>query len=120
MREWPRRSRLTGAARRVVVGVAGVVLIVIGVILLAFPGPGTLVALFGVGLLSTEFPWFARLRRRIEALAWRAVTWARARWRAWRGAGEPASDEEPGASAGEPASGADPERTTGRSRDQGA
>ena len=52
--------------RKVVVGVIGFVLIAVGAALLVLPGPGIVVILAGIAVLSLEFPWakavFDRLR----------------------------------------------------------
>jgi hypothetical protein len=56
-----------GLRRWLLVGL-GVLLCVAGVVLLAFPGPGLLVALVGVGLIAREFLVVARLLDRVELL----------------------------------------------------
>jgi len=53
--------------RKVVVAVIGVVLIAIGTALLVLPGPGILVILAGIAVLSLEFPWAKALFDRIRA-----------------------------------------------------
>jgi drug/metabolite transporter (DMT)-like permease len=45
---------------------AGALLIVLGVILVATPGPGTLAALLGAALIASESPSFARFLDRLE------------------------------------------------------
>ena len=61
--EWLRTN-----ARRVAVAVAGGALIIVGVALLALPGPGMVVVAAGFAVLATEFPWakswLAAARRR--------------------------------------------------------
>src|ERR1700712_5293850 len=74
-RAFRERVRSTRAGRmvwRVVVTVAGVVVIVGGIVLLAIPGPGWLVIFAGLGLLATEYTWARQLLR-----------WARARVAQW-------------------------------------
>lgn len=56
--------------RRVVVGVAGGVLTLVGVVLFPLPGPGLLLILVGLLLLAREFPW---AERRVEQVRHRAV-----------------------------------------------
>lgn len=55
-------------ARRVGVAVLGAVLLLVGVALLALPGPGMLVIVAGFAVLATEFRWaksgLAAARRR--------------------------------------------------------
>ena len=51
-----------GAVRRVLLAVGGAVLLVVGLVLLALPGPGMLLVLAGLIALSAAFP---RLERRL-------------------------------------------------------
>jgi uncharacterized protein (TIGR02611 family) len=70
-----RHVRRTSAGRiawRIAVTVAGVSVIIIGIILLPLPGPGWLVIFGGLGLLATEYEWAARL-----------LAWARGHVRRW-------------------------------------
>jgi uncharacterized protein (TIGR02611 family) len=74
-RDRVRSTRAGRLAWRIVVTLAGVVVIAGGIVLLAIPGPGWLVIFAGLGLLATEYSWARRLLR-----------WARARvsqWTAW-------------------------------------
>ncbi|AKT51786.1 TIGR02611 family protein [Arsenicicoccus sp. oral taxon 190] len=64
--EWRRRirsDRRSHAVYRAVVGVVGLVIVVVGLILVPFPGPGWLIVFLGVLLWSTEFAWAQRLHR---------------------------------------------------------
>jgi uncharacterized protein (TIGR02611 family) len=72
-------SRLPPWARRVLVLLLGGTLILVGVVLLVFPGPGILFILAGVAVLAWEFPWAHRL-----------LAWARSRLRRRRGSQPPA------------------------------
>jgi len=54
--------------RKVIVAVIGFVLIAIGTALLVLPGPGILVILAGIAVLSLEFPWAKVVFDRIKAL----------------------------------------------------
>lgn len=45
------------AARRIVVAVVGVTVLLIGVIMLVTPGPGLVVIPLGLAILSIEFAW---------------------------------------------------------------
>ena len=62
---------------RVVVGVLGAAVVVVGVILIPLPGPGWLIVFAGLGILATEFTWAGRVlhfaRRHYD------------RWMAWVG-----------------------------------
>ena len=52
-------------ARKIVIGVIGVTVLLFGVALLVLPGPSILVMLLGLGILAAEFAW---ARRRLEQL----------------------------------------------------
>lgn len=67
------------AARKVVVSTVGGLVIVVGLALLVLPGPGMLVVLLGLGILSTEFHWPKRLRERLRDRVHRVAAAARAR-----------------------------------------
>jgi len=56
------RSNMT----KLVVGMLGTVLILLGVALLVLPGPGILLILAGLALLSVEFPWARKLADRLK------------------------------------------------------
>jgi uncharacterized protein (TIGR02611 family) len=60
---------------RVGVAVAGLVVVIVGIVLLAAPGPGWLVIFAGLGMWATEFAWAKSLLRRVR----RTVS----RWTAW-------------------------------------
>jgi uncharacterized protein (TIGR02611 family) len=76
-----RRIRSTRTGRilwQSAVAALGVAVIVIGIVLLALPGPGWLIIFGGLGILATEFEWAARLlgyaRRRVAGWTeWVAV-----------------------------------------------
>jgi len=54
-------------ARRLIVFVVGLTLLLCGVVMLVTPGPGFLLILAGLGLLAVEFVWARRLLRKIKA-----------------------------------------------------
>jgi hypothetical protein len=56
------------AARRVIIGVIGSTVIVVGVALLVLPGPAFVVLPIGFGILAIEFEWARRLMRRVKGL----------------------------------------------------
>lgn len=47
--------------RKIVVGIAGGSVLVVGVIAIPYPGPGWLIVFAGLAILAREFPWAARL-----------------------------------------------------------
>jgi uncharacterized protein (TIGR02611 family) len=62
--EWRRKIRSNQHSHliyRIVVGVVGLVTVVIGLIMVPFPGPGWLVAFVGLAIWASEFEWAQRL-----------------------------------------------------------
>jgi uncharacterized protein (TIGR02611 family) len=58
--------RTVTQVRRVFLIVAGFTLLLLGIIMIFTPGPGTPVILLGLGLLAAEFVWARRLMDRIK------------------------------------------------------
>lgn len=52
--------------KRAVVGVFGVLVATIGIILIPLPGPGLLIVLAGLLILSIEFEWARRQRDKVK------------------------------------------------------
>lgn len=52
--------------RRVFIVLAGFTLLLLGIIMIFTPGPGTPVILLGLGLLAAEFVWARRLMERVK------------------------------------------------------
>lgn len=68
-----RNSMLDGTyrmARRIVIAVVGSTVLLLGIIMLATPGPGLVAIAAGLGILAIEFTWarlwLKRVRRRIS------------------------------------------------------
>jgi hypothetical protein len=53
------------SVRKLTVGVTGTITLATGVVLMPLPGPGTLIALAGLSILSREFPAAQRMVRRL-------------------------------------------------------
>jgi uncharacterized protein (TIGR02611 family) len=53
--------------RRIVVGIIGFTILIIGVLLLVLPGPAFLVIPLGLGILATEFLWAKKLLKKVKA-----------------------------------------------------
>lgn len=53
-------------AKKLVVGVIGSTILLIGLVLLILPGPGFIVIIIGLGILATEFVWAKRLLERAK------------------------------------------------------
>jgi uncharacterized protein (TIGR02611 family) len=67
--EWRRKIRAHPRSHliyRVVVGVVGLVIVVIGLIMVPFPGPGWLVVFTGLAVWASEFEWAQLLLRRAK------------------------------------------------------
>lgn len=65
-------SGLPPRTRRLVVTLAGSIVLSAGVIMIPYPGPGWLVVFMGLAILAEEFPW-----------ARRALKYGRARYDQW-------------------------------------
>ncbi len=62
--EWRRRIRANPHSHRVyrtVIGAIGTIVVVAGLVMVPFPGPGWLVVFIGIGILASEFDWAKRL-----------------------------------------------------------
>ncbi|HEY1085559.1 MAG TPA: TIGR02611 family protein [Candidatus Saccharimonadales bacterium] len=53
-------DRLPSKWRKIVVGVSGGSVLVVGIIAIPYPGPGWLIVFAGLAILAKEFPWAAR------------------------------------------------------------
>jgi uncharacterized protein (TIGR02611 family) len=76
------RSRLIGTlkqARRLVVAVVGLTVLLIGLVMIVLPGPAVLVIPIGLAILATEFVWARRLLSRMRTEAERLKSWRRGR-----------------------------------------
>jgi len=65
------------ALKRVLVGVDGGFVTLLGVVALVAPGPGWLIIFTGLGILATEFAWAARALTKARGIASRAASSAR-------------------------------------------
>ncbi len=57
LKDWP-------IARKIVVGVIGGTIVLIGIVMIALPGPGSVVIPIGLLVLASEFAWARWLLRR--------------------------------------------------------
>ena len=61
-------------ARRIIIGVVGATVVVIGIVMLVAPGPGLLVIPAGLAILGLEFAWArAWLRKLRESISRQAA-----------------------------------------------
>lgn len=84
-RYFARQAVPCGALKKWASIVAGIAVILVGVVLLPLPGPGMLVILFGAALMAGHSRAVARLLDRGER-------WLRSRWAAWRSSRAPARE----------------------------
>jgi uncharacterized protein (TIGR02611 family) len=75
VRAWVHRRPGGGQAWRIGVALLGLLVIVVGVVLLALPGPGWAVIFVGIGIWATEFAWARSLLTRVRHQV--------ARWAGW-------------------------------------
>ncbi len=61
------------AGRKIVVGVVGATILLVGVALLVLPGPAIVVIPVGLGILALEFAWARRWIRRLREQSSRAL-----------------------------------------------
>ena len=66
LREWDHARRLGRAARRVVIFLTGVSVVLVGVAMIVLPGPAVVVIPAGLGILALEFAWARRLLERVR------------------------------------------------------
>ncbi|XVS61901.1 TIGR02611 family protein [Actinosynnema sp. CA-299493] len=76
-RPWFRRNPALNLTYRIGVGVVGGLVLVAGVLMIPYPGPGWLVVFAGLAILATEFEWAGRVLRFAKGYydAW--VAWLR-------------------------------------------
>jgi len=53
-------------AKRLIKIVVGFTVVLVGIIMLVTPGPGTVAIFFGLAILGTEFVWAKKLLKRFE------------------------------------------------------
>ena len=62
---------------RIVVGAVGLVIVVLGLILVPFPGPGWLVVFLGLAIWASEFEWAQHLLRHAKSILHSWAVWLR-------------------------------------------
>ena len=63
---------LPGPLRKLIAGVIGVTVLLIGVAMIVLPGPAFIVIPVGLAILATEFAWARRVVRRARVMIARA------------------------------------------------
>ena len=66
-RRFTRLDQLPTGIRRLIVGVIGGTILLIGLALVFLPGPAVLVIPLGLAILATEFAWARSYKERFEA-----------------------------------------------------
>ena len=90
LRAWLRRTITYRWARRIVVGMIGGTILLIGIAMVILPGPAIIVIPIGLGVLGLEFAFARHWLRKLRATATEVVNRVRNRKRQLRGqAGQP-------------------------------
>lgn len=63
-----RLDKLSPGVRRIVVGVLGVVVLIVGIAMMILPGPAFIMIPLGLAILGTEFYWARRWLRTFARL----------------------------------------------------
>jgi uncharacterized protein (TIGR02611 family) len=63
---------LPGPLRKLIVGVIGVTIVLLGIAMIVLPGPAFIVIPIGLAILATEFAWARRAIRRARVMIARA------------------------------------------------
>ncbi len=82
LRAWLRRTITYKWARRIVVGVIGGTITLLGIAMVVLPGPAIVVVPLGLGVLGLEFAWARHWLRKLRATATNVVNRVRGRPRA--------------------------------------
>jgi hypothetical protein len=61
-------SDLPAGFRKLIVGVIGLTILVLGAVMVVLPGPALIVIPLGLGVLATEFAWARRVIRRAQVM----------------------------------------------------
>lgn len=68
------RQHITRHAKRLLIGLAGGLVLLIGLVLIPYPGPGWLIVFAGLAILATEFAWAQQVLETLKEKyeAWQA------------------------------------------------
>jgi uncharacterized protein (TIGR02611 family) len=73
IRPWIKKTKAGRFFWRVVIGIVGGTITVLGAIALVGPGPGILIVIAGLGILATEFAWASRVMVHTRTYAQKAA-----------------------------------------------
>jgi uncharacterized protein (TIGR02611 family) len=59
-------NRAMKQAKKASIGIAGVIVVLIGIVAIPYPGPGWLIVFAGLAILATEFAWAQRLLDKVR------------------------------------------------------
>lgn len=76
--------RVPSSIRKPLVLMLGIAIIIPGIIMLVFPGPGWVVIFAGFAILATEFAFAAKVRDWLIEFVQRATVEAKRRWQRFR------------------------------------
>jgi len=77
LRAWAFRRPGGQTAWRVAVAIVGLLVVILGVVLLVFPGPGWVVIFLGLSIWATEFKWARSLLVFVRRQVGKWTTWIR-------------------------------------------
>ncbi len=61
-------SKALKQAKPMMVGIIGMGIVLMGIVMIALPGPGLLIILAGLAILATEFIWARTLLARVKSI----------------------------------------------------
>ena len=73
IRTWIKKTKAGRCFWRVIIGLIGGTVTVLGAIALVGPGPGILIVIAGLGILASEFAWAARVMVHTRTYAQKAA-----------------------------------------------
>ena len=74
-------KRIMRGTKKVVVGLLGFVVVILGLILIPLPGPGILICILGFAILASEFNWAQRWLDQAKDKLEKATAPARAKFK---------------------------------------
>jgi uncharacterized protein (TIGR02611 family) len=74
-RDTLRDRRFADLAYRIAVGFVGMLVFVVGIIAIPYPGPGWAIVFVGLGILATEFEWARHLLRHVRTRYDAVMAW---------------------------------------------
>ena len=71
------KKHIGNYTKRILVGIIGGLVVLIGIVAIPYPGPGWLIVFAGLAILATEFDWAQRLLDKARARYDGWATWLR-------------------------------------------